>query len=391
MKSILSFFVLILLAQNVVFAGGSYEDNRKIIQSDANYRDLLHIYFKGTNTELTDEVIANYIKDFNESDYNYRQNEFEWSAILNRNRIELTSIINNANLSTVYTFQTGVSLGNYNFERGGFDVNINMEYLFLTKRGLSIGDGTTYPDVASKGILIFINDINNYNFFRMERNEANAFINSRTKNGNVDRNITLKVSFSISNFFPNTGIFLIAQTNNSVSARITKIDVYNDNTKIGELTSAIMETMYKRKSLNEQIGISDSTDVFYIYDFANVLNNETKKHITGKNESLNKEKDVHFIIETVTTTGDINMEDYSLQMWNIWIGDASNSNALLFIIRIMPTRWDWQLRWGNGSTIRNIGGENILNTIRRFDSGYFNNGRYEEGIISIHDAIFNMF
>ena len=52
MKSIFSFFAIIFLIQGVVFAEGSYEDSRTIIQSDANYRDLLYIYFKGTNTEL---------------------------------------------------------------------------------------------------------------------------------------------------------------------------------------------------------------------------------------------------------------------------------------------------------------------------------------------------
>lgn len=235
MKSLFSFFVLFLLTLNVAFSQ-SYEGNRKIIQSNANYEELLYIYYKGTKIELTEEIVTNYIKDFFESDYNkYRQNEFEWPAILTKYRSVLTSKINNANLATVYTFQTRTSLGNYNFEYEGFDVNIDMEYLFVTKRGLSIGDGTIYPDVASKGILLFINNGNN--FVKMERNKANAFINSRTKNGNIDRNVTLHISFSISNFFPDTGIFLIAQLSNSVSARITKIDVYDGNTKIGELGS----------------------------------------------------------------------------------------------------------------------------------------------------------
>lgn len=235
MKSIFTFLVLFFLIQNVVFAEGGYEDSRTIIQSNANYSDLLHIFFKGTNTELTDEVVTNYMKGFYESDYNnFCQNEFEWPNALNRHRTELAIRISNANLETVYNFQTDATFGSYNFDRGGFDVNRNMEYLFLTKRGLSIGDGTAYPDVASKGILIFINSINN--FFKMEKFEANAFVNSRTRNGNVDRNITLLISFNIGNFFPDTGMFFIAQMNNSISARITKIEVYDGPNKIGELT-----------------------------------------------------------------------------------------------------------------------------------------------------------
>jgi len=265
MKSIFSVFVLVLLTQNLVFAEGSYEDSRTIIPSNANYRELLHIYFKGTNIELTDEIVTNYIKDFYESDYNnYRQNEFEWPTILNKYRTELTSKINNTNIATVYTFQTETSLGNYNFEQGGFDVNINMEYLFVTKRGLSIGGGTVYPDVASKGILIFMNSISSNNFVKMERDKANAFITSRTRNGNVNRNVTLHISFSISNFFPDTGIFLIAQSNNSVSARIVKIDVYDGNTKIGELASKFSFPSdfigtWKRDNFNNNLSFTSST------------------------------------------------------------------------------------------------------------------------------------
>jgi hypothetical protein len=262
MKSLFSYFVLFLLTLNVAFTQ-SYEGNRKILQSNANYEDLLYIYYKGTNTELTEVIVTNYIKDFFESDYrNYRQNEFEWPAILTKYRNILTSKINTANISAVYTFQTTANLGSYNFENEGFDVNINMEYLFVTKRGLSIGDGTIYPDVASKGILLFIN--NNNNFIKMEKNKANAFINSRTKNGNVDRKITLHISFSISDFFPDTGIFLIAQMSNSISARITKIDVYDGNTKIGELGSKYSFPQsfigtWKRDSFSNTITITSNT------------------------------------------------------------------------------------------------------------------------------------
>ena len=238
MKSIFSIVVLILLSQNVVFAEGNYEDTRRISQSNVNYRDLLYVYYKGTKTELTDEILTNYINDFYEDDYkNHRQNEFEWPAVINKHRTELTSKINEANLSTVYTFQTGASFGTYNFEKEGFDVGIDMEYLFVARNGLSVEQGRVDTDLNSKAILIFVNDINSYNFFKIERNKANALVNSRTSNGNVNRNITLHISFTINNFFPDVGLFLIAQMNNSISARITKIDIYDGPNKIGELSS----------------------------------------------------------------------------------------------------------------------------------------------------------
>jgi hypothetical protein len=388
MKSIFSFIVLISLSLNVVFAGGDQEaDNRTIRQSDANYRDLLCLFYKGTNTELTEEIVTNYIRDFSESDYNYRQNEFEWPAVLERHRTELASRINNANLSAEYTFQTGSSLGNYNFDLGGFDVGFNIEYLFLRKRGLSIGEGSGYTELNSKAILIFLSNPNNYNFLSMDRDRANALINSRTRDGNVNRNITLHISFNISNFFPDTGIFLIAQMSNSVSARITKIDVYDGDTKIGELTP---KTPVSRPSI-EQPSEQSSRPVFYVNDSAESLSSETITYINEKSASINSEKGVHFIIATVTTTGDLSVEDYALQRWYEWIGSAANSNAVLFLIKIMPTRWDWQLYWGNGNVISAIGGENILNTIQRVDRTNLDLRRYDAGIKAIYDAMFDMF
>ena len=229
------------------------------------HRDLLYLYYKGAKIELTDKIVTNYIKDYFESDYrNFNQNEFEWPTVLNKYRTELASRIKDATLTTVYTFQSEASLGNYNFELGGFDVNIKLEYLFVTKRGLSVGNGTINPDVASKAILIFMNGIKRFDFYKMDKNEANTFINSRTRNGNVNRNVTLVIHFSIDNFSPDTGGFLIAQTNNSISAKLQKIDVYDGNKKIGEITSKT--TVQTEKAMAVQ---ADAPLGTYNYDSSN--------------------------------------------------------------------------------------------------------------------------
>jgi len=245
-KSLL-FVILIFVFSVNVFAEGQIDDSPSGLVLNAhngstylpqNHDDLLYVYYKGTNTELSDSIVANYIHDYYESDYtNNRQNEFRWSAVLNKYRNHLASRINAVDLSTTYSFRTEASFATYNFDLGGFDVGNNIEYLFVDRRGLTINAGRTDTGLSSKGILIFMNNISGYNFLRMDRNEANALVDSRTRNGNVNRNITLHIFFNIVNFFPNTGIFLIAQMNNSISASILKIDVYDGTKKIGELSS----------------------------------------------------------------------------------------------------------------------------------------------------------
>jgi hypothetical protein len=380
MKSINFILALVFLTMNVIFAEGNQEANRTIIQGNANYRELLHVFYKGTRINLTDEVVINYIKDFYENDYNYRQNEFEWPSIMDKRRSELASSVSNANLTNTYTFQTGARLGNYNFDRGGFDVSINMEYLFLTKRGLSVGDGTIYPDVASKGILIFINSINGFNFVKMDRNEANAFINSRTKNGSVDRNITLHISFGIDNFFPDTGIFLIAQSNNSVSARITKVDVYDGPKKIGELVQ------------RPTISLEKASSEIYINDLSGLLAPETVKNIAEKGKSFLFNEGVHLAFAITSTTENKIIDDYSLDLYyKLNVGKESNDNGILFVLLISSEYSNWYLRWGNGSVIQAVGGENILNTVRRLGGDFSIYSTWDIAIMTIYNGIMNMF
>jgi len=51
------------------------------------------------------------------------------------------------------------------------------------------------------GMALFLNDFHTYNLFKINSNEANAFLKSRTnRNGDVDRQIILRIYFRIINF-----------------------------------------------------------------------------------------------------------------------------------------------------------------------------------------------
>jgi uncharacterized protein (TIGR02145 family) len=200
------------------------------------YQDMLHVYYKGADVQLNDQVVTNYIADFYESDYkSFRQNEFQWPGVLNKHRTQLASRVQSADLSKRYSIPVNVNLGSYNFEKGGFDVRLRIGYLFVTKQGCTIEGGSTHTGLNSRAMLIFLEDIEEYNFLKMDKNAANAFVVSRTKDGNVNRGVTMNVSFSISNFRPNTGIFFIAQQSNSITGRVSSVVVYNGQNKMGEL------------------------------------------------------------------------------------------------------------------------------------------------------------
>ena len=154
----------------------------------------------------------------------------------------------------------------------------------------------------------------------------------------------------------------------------------------------LLSNSYDIKILNIPTNtvIPTKTNLLYVNDFANVISEANRKHMSDRSIVLNRNKNVQIIFTTVTNTGTLSMEDYSIQMWQSWIGDA-NSNSVLFIIRITSNRFDWQLRWGNGNIIRNIGGDNILNTVRRVGNDFSIYRSYNEGIKIIYDAIHDMF
>jgi ABC-type glycerol-3-phosphate transport system substrate-binding protein len=209
--------------------------------SIANHENLFYSYFRGTNRELTNEIITNFIRDYSPAEYrNNHQNEFAWRDIINRSRTQISSRIANVNLSTEYYFDMTINLPNYDFDREGFPVRISDSYLCFNRDGFSFGPPTVniFSDVGpySRHIILFLGNISSYDIYKLNSVAANAFLRSRTRNGNVDRRVTLRVYFEINNFSPNTAGILIAQTNFTVAGQITRIEVYDGQNRIGELS-----------------------------------------------------------------------------------------------------------------------------------------------------------
>jgi len=130
----------------------------------------------------------------------------------------------------------------------------------------------------------------------------------------------------------------------------------------------------------------------YINDFANVLSPETIKYISEKSKTLFLEKSVHIVFVTISSAENKVLDDYSLELFDTWnIGKAANNNGILFVIAISSDRYNWYLRWGNGRTIQTVGGENILNTVRRIGNDFSIYRSWDEAIKALYNGIIDMF
>jgi hypothetical protein len=211
-------------------------------QSDpvfAEYPDLFYAYTKGTKLELSNEILSNFIRDLYPDEYQqHAQNEFEWHDILNKYRTEISSKVSNINLTEEYFFPLNKELGEYNFEKEGFNVKIDERISFIPRnKGLY--------EAYSKKIDLYMPDISKYNFFKIGKDDANNFLKSRAKTGgssgtaNVDRKVILVIFFTIIDYSSAEYANYIRKKilfGYPVVGKINKIEVYDGMTKIGDLT-----------------------------------------------------------------------------------------------------------------------------------------------------------
>ena len=77
----------------------------------------------------------------------------------------------------------------------------------------------------------------------------------------------------------------------------------------------------------------DHTEQFYVNDFANVLNDETKQHIVETSKKLDEETGAQIVVTTIKDLGDFSLENLALEMLRQWgIGDNEKNSGLLILV-----------------------------------------------------------
>jgi hypothetical protein len=193
---------------------------------------MFYTYINGTNPDLTDDLVTNYILDNYYDVYTkYHNNEFQWHDKLDSYRDEIIKKAKEVPPDNEYVIALDISFGNYDFKNNGFSVKIN--------------DGTFIPFQSNKYrymnyVGLYLKEFTKYNFIAMDKDTANVYISSHTSKGeNVNRTVTLLIYFKIAQDWNTEEYANISNNNNKyywVFGNIEKINVYDDNTEVGSLT-----------------------------------------------------------------------------------------------------------------------------------------------------------
>lgn len=134
-----------------------------------------------------------------------------------------------------------------------------------------------------------------------------------------------------------------------------------------------------------QESIPSHTQDFYVNDFANVLDNQTKQYIMEQSINLAKLSDAQVVVVTVDTIGDTPLEEYSLNILREWgIGSRDKNNGVLILLAVEDRKSRIEVGYGLEGALPDsktgwIQDEYML--------PYFSNGDYATGILEGYKAI----
>lgn len=124
---------------------------------------------------------------------------------------------------------------------------------------------------------------------------------------------------------------------------------------------------------------------FYVYDEPNVLTLTTEDHIIRVNETLYDACGAQIVVACVSTTGDEDIADYAVKLFNKWkIGSSDQNNGVLVLLSVDED--DYYALQGKGL-------ENLLSSgtiklmLDQYLEPYFAAGDYDGGARSIFDAL----
>lgn len=125
---------------------------------------------------------------------------------------------------------------------------------------------------------------------------------------------------------------------------------------------------------------------FYVLDQAKVLSEDAKAHIVFNNDALYKACGAQIVIVTVKDVGNAPISDYALQLFNEWKIGSSKNNGVLVLLSIDDD--DYYLLQGRGIE-RDLTSSDLSSYQNQYLEPYFAKKQYEDGVISLFDALFD--
>lgn len=86
-------------------------------------------------------------------------------------------------------------------------------------------------------------------------------------------------------------------------------------------------------SYGAKLKLPEESYEFYVYDEANIINNDVENYIIDVNKELYKKTGTQIVVATVNSLQDLDIESYGLKLYEKWgIGSREYDNGILILI-----------------------------------------------------------
>ena len=134
-----------------------------------------------------------------------------------------------------------------------------------------------------------------------------------------------------------------------------------------------------------QATIPSHTQDFYINDFADVLDDQTKEYIMEQSIKLDELSGAQIVVVTVNTIGDAPLEEYSLDILREWgIGSESKNNGVLILLAVEDRKSRIEVGYGLEGALPDSKTGWIQDD---YMVPYFSNSDYSTGILEGYKAV----
>jgi uncharacterized protein len=85
----------------------------------------------------------------------------------------------------------------------------------------------------------------------------------------------------------------------------------------------------------------------YVEDYANVINDTDERSLNGILQELEQKTGAQYIVLTVDTTGDLTIEQFSIELAEKWkLGQKGKDNGMLFVLAKNDRKWRFEVGYG---------------------------------------------
>jgi len=134
------------------------------------------------------------------------------------------------------------------------------------------------------------------------------------------------------------------------------------------------------------LAVVQPNDLFYVYDGANVLTDDTEATIVLNNDALYEACGAQIVIATIDSAGSMQLGDYAYTMFEEWgIGSAEKNNGVLILMEIGAEDY-WYMQ-GSGIE-RNLSTGDLAELVEKYLEPDFARANYDSGAEKLFEKLF---